>query len=311
VNLVKLTNNDISNDGQVIANSTQGANRVSDPNNEYFYKITNHGSSYSSKSQLAQIKHKNLSLSILDAQSQVISGKPSHGHRRNVSSTVPGSDEENLAAQNEMLMLHRKSSEQQLINTVYNYQASYTREFLKKKNRHFVSDKKKEYSLRAYDVDFNIGKRPKILGKNGDFNLETSLKDVEKIQSIRETYNNSNMNYNPIGLDPKKSEIPVFQQHQYDQRQQPPRVEGGDLTNAIDKLSPKQSFNITYDSQFVEKDPETFLTNGKPNLGTQTMGRNFFSPIEEKTLAGIKTTQRKINRFGSRCENEIKDLLDL
>lgn len=41
------------------------------------------------------------------------------------------------------------------------------------------------------------------------------------------------------------------------------------------------------------------------------MGRNFFSPIEEKTMADIKITQRKIKRFGSRCENEIKDLLDL
>ena len=311
MNLVKLTNNDISNDGQVIANSTQGANRISDPNNEYFYRITNHGSSHSSKSQLAQIKHKNLSSSILDAKSQTISGKPTHGHRRHVSSTVPGSDEENLAAQNEMLMLHRKSSEQQLINTVYNFQTGYSREFMKKKNRHFVGDKKKEYSLRAYDVDFNIGKRPKILEKNGDFILETSLKDVEKIQSIRETYNNSNMNYNPIGLDPKKNEIPVVQQHKYDQGQQHPRVEGGYLTNAIDKLSPKESFNTTYDSQFVEKDSETFLSHGKPNLGTQTMGRNLFSPIEEKTLSDIKTTQRKMNRFGSRCDNEIKDLLDL
>jgi hypothetical protein len=83
------------------------------------------------------------------------------------------------------------------------------------------------------------------------------------------------------------------------------------LKNAIDKLSPKESFNINYDSQFVGKDSETFLTDGKPNLDTQTMGRNFFSPIEEKTLADIKITQQKINRFGSRCENEIKDLLDL
>lgn len=311
MNLVKLTNNDISNDGQVIATSTQGANRVSDPNNEYFYRITNNSSGYSSKPQLTQIKHKNLSSSILDAKSQIIAGKPTNCHRRNVSSTVPGSDEENLAAQNEMLMLHRKSSEQQLINTVYDYQSGYSREFMKKKNRHFVRDKKKEYSLRAYDVDFNIGKRPKNLQKNGDFILETSLKDVEKIQSIRETYNNSNINYNPVGIDLRKTEIPVVHQHQYDKGQQPLRAEGGYLKNAIDKLSPKESFNITYDSQFVGKDSEAFLTDGKPNLGTRTMGRNFFSPIEEKTLADIKITQQKINRFGSRCENEIKDLLDL
>jgi hypothetical protein len=216
VNLVKLTNNDISNDGQVIATSTQGANRVSDPNNEYFYRITNHSSGYSSKPQLTQIKHKNLSSSILDAKSQINTGKPTNCHRRNVSSTVPGSDEENLAAQNEILMLHRKSSEQQLINTVYDYQSGYSREFMKKKNRHLVRDKKKEYSLRAYDVDFNIGKRPKNLQKNGDFILETSLKDVEKIQSIRETYNNSNINYNPVGIDLRKTEIPVVHQHQYD-----------------------------------------------------------------------------------------------